>query len=113
MSYGNHQPYNISSTNDVIGDRTRPFTPESLGARWECSAEKIRQMFHNGELAGFRLGKLIRIPAIEVERFECALLHPVQDMNSSNIEENSLLQSDAARNGAEFRPARMTTAMPA
>jgi hypothetical protein len=28
-------------------------------------------MFKSGELTGFRLGKLIRIPAVEVERFEC------------------------------------------
>lgn len=109
----NHQVHNNSLADHVLGIRARPFTPESLGARWECSAEKIRQMFHSGELAGFRLGKLIRIPAIEVERFECALLHPVQDMNSSDIEENLLLRSDAAKLGAEFRPARMTTALPA
>lgn len=48
----------------------RPYSPETLGERWGCSAEKIRMMFHAGELAGFRLGKLIRIPASEVERFE-------------------------------------------
>ena len=49
----------------------RPFSPETLAERWTCSAEKIRQMYRAGELAGFRLGKLIRIPAIEVERIEC------------------------------------------
>ena len=49
----------------------RPYSPETLAERWDCSAEKIRRMYHDGELAGFRLGKLIRIPAAEVERYEC------------------------------------------
>lgn len=48
-----------------------PYSPETLAARWGCSAEKIRLMYRDGELAGFRLGKLIRIPAAEVERYEC------------------------------------------
>lgn len=49
----------------------RPFSPETLADRWDCSAEKVRLMCRNGELASFRLGKLIRIPAAEVERVEC------------------------------------------
>lgn len=48
----------------------RPYSPETLADRWGCSAEKARKMFHTGELTGFRLGRLIRIPAAEVERFE-------------------------------------------
>lgn len=51
-------------------ERARPYSPETLAERWGCSSEKIRRMYHDGELAGFRLGKLIRIPAAEVERFE-------------------------------------------
>jgi hypothetical protein len=64
-------------------------------------------MVHRGELSGFRLGKLIRIPAVEVERFECTL-QPVQDTSSSNIEESSL--SPSARGGiaVESRLARLT-----
>jgi excisionase family DNA binding protein len=50
---------------------SRPFSPETLGERWLCSSEKIRQMCRKGELSHFRLGKLIRIPANEVERLEC------------------------------------------
>ena len=49
----------------------RPYSPETLGAHWGCSSEKIRQMCRKGELGYFRLGKLIRIPANEVERVEC------------------------------------------
>ena len=49
----------------------RPYSPETLAVRWGCSAEKVRLMYRAGELVGFRLGKLIRIPAAEVERYEC------------------------------------------
>jgi excisionase family DNA binding protein len=49
----------------------RPYSPETLAERWECSAEHIRAMYRRGELTGFQLGKLIRIPAEEVERIEC------------------------------------------
>lgn len=41
----------------------RPYSPETLAERWGCSAEKVRLMYRNGELAGFRLGKLIPTPA--------------------------------------------------
>ncbi len=50
---------------------SRPFSPETLGQRWGCSSETVRQMCRRGELSAFRLGKLIRIPASEVERVEC------------------------------------------
>jgi hypothetical protein len=40
---------------------SKPFTPESLGQRWSCSAEKVRQMIHRGDLAAFSIGKLLRI----------------------------------------------------
>lgn len=86
---------------------TKPYSLEMLADRWGCSAEKVRQMFHGGELAGFRLGKLIRIPAIEVERIECAQTQPSQNTNSSAIEESSLSPLDAERLAAESRLARM------
>ena len=60
----------------------RPYSPETLAERWGCSSEKVRQMFHLGELHGFRLGKLIRIPANEVERIECL------NTGSSSTEDN-------------------------
>lgn len=61
----------------------RPFSPETLADRWGCSPDKIRGMCKAGEIASFRLGRLIRIPASEVERFEC------QNTVSSDTEENS------------------------
>ena len=49
----------------------KPYSPQTLADRWGCSAEKVRIMYRNGEINGFQLGKLIRIPAAEVERYEC------------------------------------------
>jgi excisionase family DNA binding protein len=85
----------------------KPYSPELLADRWGCSAEKVRQMYHRGELAGFRLGKLIRIPALEVERFECAQLQAPKDTISSNTAANSPSLLGAERTAAEFRLARM------
>jgi excisionase family DNA binding protein len=48
----------------------RPYTPASLAAEWQCSANHIRNLINNGELRAFRLGgKLLRIPADAVEEF--------------------------------------------
>lgn len=79
----------------------KPYSPESLAERWCCSAEKVRIMYRNGELAGFRLGKLIRIPAAEVERYEC------QNTPSPSTEENSpsLIERQMV-NRAEYQLAR-------
>ena len=77
----------------------RPFSPETLADRWGCSSEKVRQMCRRGEVSSFRLGKLIRIPANEVERIECLT------GGSSSTEDNtpSLTEIPAS----ELRLARM------
>ena len=49
----------------------KPFSPQTLAARWGCSSETVRTMCHSGAIGWFPVGKLIRIPAAEVERFEC------------------------------------------
>ncbi len=51
----------------------KPFTPEILADRWQCSAETVRQMVARGELRGFRVGRMIRIPADAVEDLECGM----------------------------------------
>lgn len=85
-----------------------PYTPEALAERWACSAQKIRQMAQDGRIACFRLGRLIRIPAIEVERIECQQSLPLNPMTSSNIAENMPSSSAEAHLASEFRLARMT-----
>ncbi|WP_020038678.1 helix-turn-helix domain-containing protein [Salipiger mucosus] len=49
----------------------RPYTPQALAERWQCSAETIRQMVKRGQLPGFRAGRMIRIPSQAVEDYEC------------------------------------------
>lgn len=83
----------------------KPYSPETLAERWDCSSEKVRQMFHRGELNGFRLGKLIRIPAIEVQRYECQLR-----TSSSHTEENSPSPMAPANPAFASRLGRMTAA---
>ena len=82
----------------------RPYSPETLADRWGCSSEKIRQMCRQGELAAFRLGKLIRIPANEVERVEC------QNIDWLSIEDNTVSPMELP--AVELRLARMTAGGP-
>ena len=49
---------------------TRPLTPEMLADRWLCSAETVRQLVKRGDLRGFRVGRMIRIPMGAVEEYE-------------------------------------------
>jgi len=78
---------------------SRPFSPDTLAARWGCSSETIRQMCRRGDLSYFRLGKLIRIPANEVERVEC------QSGDSSSTEGNGASPTELP--ASELRLARM------
>ncbi|WP_420837210.1 helix-turn-helix domain-containing protein [Chachezhania antarctica] len=42
-----------------------------LADRWMCSAETVRQLVKRGDLRGFRVGRMIRIPIDAVEEYEC------------------------------------------
>lgn len=86
----------------------RPFSPETLAERWGCSAEKVRRMYHGGELAGFRLGKLIRIPAAEVDRIECQTPTGSSDTGESSASPTPTTSED----GFVSRLARMTAGSP-
>jgi excisionase family DNA binding protein len=80
----------------------RPFSPETLASHWGCSAEKIRIMCKRGELASFRLGKLIRIPAAEVERYEC------QNTDLESTEGDGRSSTAADETASVSRLARLT-----
>ena len=84
----------------------KPYSPQTLADRWGCSAEKIRRMYRDGELAGFELGKLIRIPAAEVARYEC------QNILSPSTGESTPSPSETVNVAAESRLARITAARP-
>lgn len=48
----------------------KPYTPTLLAARWGCSTTLVYDLLNAGNLAGFRLGTLWRIPALSVEEYE-------------------------------------------
>ncbi|MGQ3486076.1 helix-turn-helix domain-containing protein [Roseovarius pacificus] len=48
-----------------------PMTPDMLADRWHCSAETVRNLVKSGDLRGFRVGRMIRIPWDAVEEYEC------------------------------------------
>ena len=64
----------------------RPFTPDSLAARWGISAESVRALCRQATLPHFRIGKLYRIPAHAVEDYEQAWQ---QTSASDDTEEDS------------------------
>ena len=53
----------------------RPFTPDSLAERWGVSAETVRHLVKRGDLPGFRVGRMIRIPVGAVEEYERCETH--------------------------------------
>ncbi|MFV0245142.1 MAG: helix-turn-helix domain-containing protein [Qingshengfaniella sp.] len=52
----------------------RPYTPELLADRWDCSAETVRDMIRRGVLPAFRVGRMMRIAAQVVEDYECGTI---------------------------------------
>lgn len=60
----------------MIAERKRPFTPETLAERWQCSTGVIYRMLSSGQLPGFKIGKLWRIRAEDVEEFESRVTMP-------------------------------------
>lgn len=51
-------------------DPRRPFSPSSLAERWQCSEQHVRNLISSGRLSGFRFGKMYRVSADEVDRYE-------------------------------------------
>jgi len=58
-------------------ERKRPYTPETLAERWQCSAPHIYRLLNSGQLPGFKLGgKLWRVRAEDVEEYESRVTLP-------------------------------------
>jgi excisionase family DNA binding protein len=54
-----------------------PLSVASLAERWSCSEGTIRNMIRTGQLGCFRVGALVRIPLVEVQRLESELSPPL------------------------------------
>jgi len=46
------------------------YTPEELAERWACNLETVYRMIARSELRTFRVGRMLRITAAEVSRYE-------------------------------------------
>lgn len=56
------------------------YSVASLAAHWGCGTDTVYSLIHSGDLKAFKLGgKLFRIRADEVERFECQTTTPCND----------------------------------
>jgi len=63
----------------------RIFDVATLAEHWACGTDTIYSLVRSGELAHFKLGgKLIRIRADEVERYECRTITPSPDTEESS-----------------------------
>ena len=55
-----------------MGSAVTVYSVATLAQHWGCGTDTVYALIHGGTLRCFRLGgKLIRIRADEVERFEC------------------------------------------
>ncbi|WP_410795980.1 helix-turn-helix domain-containing protein [Palleronia sp. LCG004] len=81
----------------------RPLTPEILANRWQCSAETVRQLVRSGQLRGFRVGRMIRIPVDAVEDYECPKL--TSDASEAGSASTGPIQSPANEHGVSLRHA--------
>lgn len=67
-------------------DSSKPYTPETLGERWDCSATTVRNMCIDGTLRSFRVGRLYRITAAAVAEHEAtASVTKIEARGDSNL----------------------------
>lgn len=74
----------------------KPLSPDLLADRWQCSAETVRQMIHRGELRGFRVGRMIRIPWDAVEEIERCQTSPLAVCEGAFAYTGMIPEQDAA-----------------
>jgi len=74
-----------------------------LAQHWACGTDTIYALVRSGELGHFKLGgKLIRIRAEEVERYECRTITP-----SNDCETNTQSLGTTKRDATDIRLERM------
>ena len=83
------------------------YSVSSLAEHWGCGTDTIYSLIKSGALQSFRLGgKLIRIRADEVERFEC------QTTPSNDIEARSPLSGSRTDDATAIRLERLIARQP-
>jgi excisionase family DNA binding protein len=61
-------------TADTPPSHPNVYSPATLAKRWECSERTIRNLIASGELPHFRVRKLFRIRAVDVEEYEARMM---------------------------------------
>lgn len=75
--------------------RANVYSVASLAEHWGCGTDTVYSLIHSGDLKAFKLGgKLFRIRADEVERFECQTNTPCNDTEAS-LPSSSMKVDDA------------------
>ena len=97
-TFGNLRQVGVVEVND------RPYTPETLAERWECSPQHVRKMLADGRLKGFKLAsRMWRISTTEVAKDE---EDQCETLSSENIGANSALSTPREHRGSANRSAR-------
>ena len=88
---------------------TKPYTPESLAAHWECTPRHIRKLIEAEEIPSFRLGKLIRIPAAFVDARDRGEEWSSQSQNLNSLSPSSdyTEESTASLGGSQEAPVEL------
>lgn len=61
------------------------YSVATLARHWECGTDTIYSMIRSGDLQAFKVGgKLLRIRADEVERYECRTITACNDTEESS-----------------------------
>src|SRR6266480_3572869 len=82
---------------------TKPYTPETLAAEWQCTARHIRNLVNTGKLRGFRLGdRLLRIPQSAVEAYLCQ--NTVSDGSKADSSSTSMPTAESGQTATALTP---------
>lgn len=71
------------------------FSVATLAEHWGCGTDTVYALIRGGSLRAFKLGgKLLRIRADEVERFECQTT-PCNDTESNSLSSGQMRRDEA------------------
>jgi len=78
-----------------MAEPAKYFTVKTLAARWDCSANTIRNLIRDGHLGHVRIGASIRIKPCHVEAYES---EHEECQEKSGSESNTLSKSQPEKN---------------
>lgn len=67
----------------IHGQTEKVYSPETLAQHWNCNPATVRKLCAEKKLEHFRLGKLYRIKASHVSKYECLMSQSVVSAEDS------------------------------